>query len=471
MVSPRRPAPSGDADLRARFIRAAREILREPDTPLDLRKVAERAEKSRTAPYLVFGKEKEGGGLLALRIAVAADGAREMAGRMEAAAREAAGGGDAQPVAVFRRVVRAFLAFVEENRRLFRLMYGPDINALAQLGQDGFTRHPEFARLLAERDRAGRLVARLIAQAQARGFAVRDPAPGSRAAALHEDPPSQRYLLVAWSTMIGVALLRDDELLRSIGWVIGGDEGADLVVAAVFGLDAGRMDAVAESFLATPSVQAELMAGLGAEAAIASDVPDALEYVAEDEEADEGADEDLGDDAVGDDDEGADDGALLYSAPAIPTWRRARPTPPSTWDLLEAYPGLRRAARSLPALSGARMLWIDDVPENVEPVVRTLERLGARVDHAHSTEEALGLLLKDADYAVILSDIYRGRDANAGVTALPALRDAAPDVPVVFFVADYDPERGVPRGAAGITNRVDELLQLVVDAVEGRRGA
>ena len=71
-------------------------------------------------------------------------------------------------------------------------------------------------------------------------------------------------------------------------------------------------------------------------------------------------------------------------------------------------------------------------------------------------------------FQVILSDIARGSRADAGLRALPELRRLAPGVPVIFFVSEVDHDLGVPDGATGITDRTDELLHLVVDALEGR---
>ena len=38
--------------------------------------------------------------------------------------------------------------------------------------------------------------------------------------------------------------------------------------------------------------------------------------------------------------------------------------------------------------------------------------------------------------------------------------------PVIFYVGVFEPERGVPGQAFGITNRPDELLHLTLDALE-----
>ena len=115
----------GSEDLRQRLLTAAIDLLKEPETPLDLRKVAERAGKSRTAPYLVFGKESEGGGVIALRIAVAAEGARMMSRVMREAAEISP-----DPIASFHAVAEAFLLFAETNPRLSRLIFGPEITAI-----------------------------------------------------------------------------------------------------------------------------------------------------------------------------------------------------------------------------------------------------------------------------------------------------------------------------------------------------
>ena len=49
------PASESNLKLRTLLLNAAFEILEEEETPFELRKIAERAGKSRTAPYLVFG--------------------------------------------------------------------------------------------------------------------------------------------------------------------------------------------------------------------------------------------------------------------------------------------------------------------------------------------------------------------------------------------------------------------------------
>ena len=108
--------------LRALLLSAARSLLEESEVALDLRKVAERAGKSRTAPYLAFGKTEAGGGLTALRLAVATSGFQEIAAEMEKAF-----GACGDPEEGFLKLVASYIRYARENRRLFRLMFDREV--------------------------------------------------------------------------------------------------------------------------------------------------------------------------------------------------------------------------------------------------------------------------------------------------------------------------------------------------------
>jgi hypothetical protein len=64
----------------------------------------------------------------------------------------------------------------------------------------------------------------------------------------------------------------------------------------------------------------------------------------------------------------------------------------------------------------------------------------------------------------------RGTIVDAGTKLLDESRRRSVAVPTIFTVGDYDPKRGTPAFAFGITNRVDELLNLVFDVLERVRG-
>jgi len=422
----------GSDDLRQRLLTAALELLQEPETPLDLRKVAERAGKSRTAPYLVFGKESEGGGVIALRIAVAAEGARIMSRMMREAAEISP-----DPIASFRDVAEAFLLFAETHPRLSRLIFGPEINAIGRLGEGGFRDHPEFQRFLEYRDDAGAVVTELIWEAQRQGVLPGDPLVADD----FQDLPSTRFLAIAFAMMIGVSVLREDDLLQAIGWNISLRSGARGIAEAVLGLDPGSVENAARTFLESPGVEPRQTSR-----------PDDMRL-------------------------GAKESVPAPYVAAQPTSHAS--TPPQDEEIpltsvLDSYPGLRRAAYSKKRMEAARILWIDDRPEGIASVVETIRHLGAHITVVESTEEAVEFLASPEEVGayypirVVVSDIARAGRADEGTRAIPRLREVAPHAEIIFYIGDLDTERGIPEGARGITNSTDELLHLILDVLEGR---
>lgn len=129
----------------------------------------------------------------------------------------------------------------------------------------------------------------------------------------------------------------------------------------------------------------------------------------------------------------------------------------------------RRAERIASFIQGARILLVNDVPREMAHVVSLLESLNLSVTITTSTEHALAELQGPA-FDVVISDMRRNGDDSAGLALLESMRDSRITTPVIFTVGRYQPERGVPGGAFGITNRVDELLNLVLDALERTRG-
>lgn len=225
---------TGSGELRRLLLDAALHILEEPDTPLDLRKVAETAGKSRTAPYLVFGKESAGGGLLALRMAVAAEGVRAMADRMEKAERSST-----DPVLAFRSVALALLSFASEHPRLFRLMYGLEMGSVSSVPPGQLADHPELLRLGEQRRRAEAAVRRVVEQCQARGIAP----PGNPA----------RYAKIAWTSLLGAAFLVLDQVQAAAGAGAGLEDAANLVIESVLGLVGEPLAETTSSFLTAQS--------------------------------------------------------------------------------------------------------------------------------------------------------------------------------------------------------------------------
>jgi len=138
-----------------------------------------------------------------------------------------------------------------------------------------------------------------------------------------------------------------------------------------------------------------------------------------------------------------------------------------------------RANAHRSVFEGAEILWVDDRPSNNRNEARMLRSFGALVTFAATTEEALHAVQTGAEqhhpFDLILSDISRDLpafDKTAGLTMLPRLRDAGYHQPVIYYVGHPNADAGVPAGAFGVTNRPDQLLQLVIDALSRvRKGA
>lgn len=129
----------------------------------------------------------------------------------------------------------------------------------------------------------------------------------------------------------------------------------------------------------------------------------------------------------------------------------------------------RRAARSAALLQGARALLVNDNPGEMAHVIQLLQSLRVDAEVVGSTEAALDNLRR-TEYDVVISDMMRDQIPDEGSRFLREARKRGIAKPTIFTVGRYDPDRGVPPHAFGITNRVDELLNLVLDVVERRRG-
>ncbi len=122
------------------------------------------------------------------------------------------------------------------------------------------------------------------------------------------------------------------------------------------------------------------------------------------------------------------------------------------------------------------LLWVDDRPENNINERRMFHALGLHIDKAADTDEALRLLAI-APYDVIISDMERHGDPEAGRSFLERrllekdVLEANRNTPVIIYLGDFEPNRGTPPHAFGITNRPDTLLHLVLDALEHSKPA
>lgn len=98
-----------------------------------------------------------------------------------------------------------------------------------------------------------------------------------------------------------------------------------------------------------------------------------------------------------------------------------------------------------------------------------MEALHVRVDITTNTDQAIESLRRKV-YHVLVSDMRRGLVPDEGLKMLTKIRQERIYQPTIFTVGRFDPTIGTPAYAFGITNRVDELLNLIFDVLERVKG-
>lgn len=159
-------------------------------------------------------------------------------------------------------------------------------------------------------------------------------------------------------------------------------------------------------------------------------------------------------------------GAELFMALGPPL--QIKMPEPVSQSLLAQLPALhQRAMLVQPLVHGRRVLWVDDQPSNNFYERLALAQLGISVDVATSSEEGIhSAKLVRPD--VIVSDMNRHGQQNAGLQFLAAARAEGILTPIIYYTSYVDKARGVPPRAFGITDRPDEVLHLILDVLERR---
>lgn len=123
--------------------------------------------------------------------------------------------------------------------------------------------------------------------------------------------------------------------------------------------------------------------------------------------------------------------------------------------------------RALRRAEKAKVLWVDDRPENNIGQRHSLETIGVDFVLALSTEEAIERLSRE-HFDAIISDMGRPPDARAGYTLLERIRASGNTTPFIIYAGSNAPEHkleALSRGALGSTNRGSELFRLVMSAI------
>jgi CheY-like chemotaxis protein len=127
----------------------------------------------------------------------------------------------------------------------------------------------------------------------------------------------------------------------------------------------------------------------------------------------------------------------------------------------------KRLLRDAAIIKGARILWLDNTPNNNLAERRIFEMAGASVDTRTSIRSAEEALARRS-YDLILSNIAHPGETETGVDFADRLAATENAPPVIFYVGHA--RKPAPASAFGITDRPDEFVHLVLDALARSRG-
>ena len=110
----------------------------------------------------------------------------------------------------------------------------------------------------------------------------------------------------------------------------------------------------------------------------------------------------------------------------------------------------------------ARILWVDDLPDNNLFETVALEKLGRFVTKTTSTEAAL-IYLAEMEFALVITDLGRGRDPHAGEEFIRHLRTNGSGLPIVVYTVNATEKRQalVAAGANAVVDKPADLINEV----------
>lgn len=163
--------------------------------------------------------------------------------------------------------------------------------------------------------------------------------------------------------------------------------------------------------------------------------------------------------------------ALLGAASASKTGDSSGQKPPPDEDKVREIANVVSQAikpKGIRRLTEASVLWVDDNLSNNLYERKALEALGIRFTLNTSTNDALEKL-RTYKYDVIISDMGRPPDKQAGYTLLAEKQKLGDTTPYIIYAGSNAPEHKAEarqKGAVGSTNDPQELFQLVLGAIQ-----
>lgn len=126
---------------------------------------------------------------------------------------------------------------------------------------------------------------------------------------------------------------------------------------------------------------------------------------------------------------------------------------------------LRRLDHAAEYLAGGRILWVDDNPQNNSSLTLLFREFSMEVETALSTEEALAKL-RSRSYDILITDLGRGEDPDAGNTLLQELTRLGNEIPAIVHSTSSRIKEGIDPRAFAATGSANEVVHYVIDLME-----
>lgn len=115
-----------------------------------------------------------------------------------------------------------------------------------------------------------------------------------------------------------------------------------------------------------------------------------------------------------------------------------------------------------------RILWVDDYPINNQSVVNLFEDKGIQFDIARTTRQGIELF-KNKLYDLVITDMGRGEERDAGLSLLKELKSLHCQIPIIVYSShraiDRYGEDALQLGAYKVTSEVGNIISIISDVL------
>lgn len=138
------------------------------------------------------------------------------------------------------------------------------------------------------------------------------------------------------------------------------------------------------------------------------------------------------------------------------------------WRLIDEIPRDNNVTRKN-KIKRNRILWVDDYPINNESVISLFQDKNIYFDIALTTKQGLELY-KEELYDLIITDMGRGNESDAGLSLLKELKSLHCQIPIVVFSSTEAIQRygecALQLGAYKVTNGIGNIITVISDILE-----